>query len=323
MITLENVSAGYLTAAKPIVAVDDVTLTINDNEILGIAGESGCGKTTLLKFIYGQIGNGLKMFGGHAKWRSSSKDAAHPTFVDVDEVKSLWWDRITYIPQVVNILNPVLRIDEQVMDSIPPRLMKSGRGSVRLEITALFEKLGLSADVLSMYPYQLSGGMIQRVLIALAAFPKPSLILADEPTTALDVVVQKRILILLQGVQRELQNSLVFVSHDLGVHYQISDRIAICYAGKVVEVGPTKAIFEHPYHPYTRALIDALPRVNDSSRRQGLDGRPPSLASPPAGCRFAARCQFAQDICRNTEPAAQTIGQTTVACHFPLGSLNG
>jgi len=181
----------------------------------------------------------------------------------------------------------------------------------------------LDASVMKMFPFQLSGGMMQRVLIGLAAFPKPDLILADEPTTALDVVVQKRILILLHRVQRELGNALVLVSHDLGVHYQISDRLVICYAGKIVEDGPTRSTFETPRHPYTRALIDSLPRVNDTTKRVGLDGRPPSLLTPPTGCRFAARCSLATEQCRREEPLMQTVGETRVACHFPLGGFNG
>lgn len=318
MIILENASAGYATSAGAVIAVDSINLSVGTNEIVGIAGESGCGKSTLLKLIYGQIGNGLRMFGGTAKWRVPSKEQGRERFVGLDEVKSLWWDKITYIPQAVNTMNPIMRIEDQLMDSMPPRLKQRGKATLRAELSAYFQTLGLEDTVFGMYPFQLSGGMMQRVLIGLAAFPQPDLILADEPTTALDVVVQKRVLLLLHRVQRELGNALVFVSHDLGVHYQISDRIVICYAGKIVEDGPTTQVFALPRHPYTKALIAALPRVNDTGRRQGLHGRPPHLIAPPQGCRFAARCEFAQDICRNQEPVSRRFDATHVACHFPL-----
>ena len=318
MIVFENVSAGYNTKTGSVVAVDNVNLSIEKSEIVGIAGESGCGKSTLLKLIYGQIDDGLNLFKGTAKWRVSANGADEDIFIGPNAVKSLWWDKMTYVPQVVNTLNPVMRIEKHVMDSMPDRLRKKGSKALRSELISFFASLGLNEDVFMMFPFQLSGGMIQRVLIALAAFPKPDLMLADEPTTALDVVVQKRILILLHRVQRELGNALVFVSHDLGVHYQISDRLIICYAGKIVEDGPTNAIFAQPRHPYTHALIDALPRVNDQTQRHGLDGRPPQLITPPPGCRFAPRCQFAQTLCTEQEPEIKPIGPVEVACHFPL-----
>jgi len=324
MITLQNASAGYTTPAGPVVAVDGIDLEIGKNQIVGIAGESGCGKSTLLKLIYGQLGQGLKLFSGNANWHvKPGESATDENTIGIGSVSNLWWDKITYIPQAVNTLNPILRIEDQLIDSVPNRVRKSGKSVIRAEFIQLLEKLGLDASVMKMFPFQLSGGMMQRVLIGLAAFPKPDLILADEPTTALDVVVQKRILILLHRVQRELGNALVLVSHDLGVHYQISDRLVICYAGKIVEDGPTRSTFETPRHPYTRALIDSLPRVNDTTKRVGLDGRPPSLLTPPTGCRFAARCSLATEQCRREEPLMQTVGETRVACHFPLGGFNG
>ncbi len=171
--------------------------------------------------------------------------------------------------------------------------------------------------MLDAYPHQLSGGMRQRVLVAVAAFVNPRLILADEPTTALDVVVQKRILLMMVEIQRRLRNTLVLVSHDLGVHYQVTDRLAIAYAGKIVEFGPTARIFAAPSHPYTQALVAALPRIGEKRQRSGLEGRPPSLADPPAGCRFAARCPEAQDICRRVSPALEMrSADRPVACHF-------
>jgi len=171
--------------------------------------------------------------------------------------------------------------------------------------------------VLEAYPFQLSGGMRQRVIIALATFMAPSLVLADEPTTALDVVVQKDILMLLMRLQKQFKNTMVLVSHDMGVHYQITKRMGIMYAGSMVEIGETERIFNDPVHPYTRMLVNALPRVGDTRPREGIPGRPPSLLNPPDGCRFAPRCPQATDLCRQTSPAfAEIADGHFAACHM-------
>ena len=276
MISVQSAYAGYQLGNQRIEAVADISLEIGENEILGIAGESGCGKSTLLKLLYGQIGSGVEMFDGSIRWRSGKGE------IGPEHVKDLWWDEITYIPQIVNILNPVSRIGQQVMESMPARLKKQGQAKVLADVKAFFADLGLPETVLTSYPHQLSGGMLQRVIVGMASFSKPRLILADEPTTALDVVSQKNILLLLWRLQCEQQNSLVIVSHDMGVHFQITDRIAICYAGKIVEIGPTKEVFENPRHSYTRELIDALPRIDDVERRSGLLSRTPTLSNPPS-----------------------------------------
>ena len=179
------------------------------------------------------------------------------------------------------------------------------------------EELSLSPDVLEAYPFQLSGGMRQRVIIALATFMAPNLVLADEPTTALDVVVQRGILMMLMRLQKQLKNSLVIVSHDMGVHYQITDRMAIMYSGSIIELGDTEAIFNDPVHPYTRMLVGALPRVGDKSQKVGIPGRPPALKNPPPGCRFAPRCPHATDRCRKEVPKFTEVKPGRfAACHI-------
>ncbi len=318
MIELQNLTAGYGRGKDFIAAVDNVSLTVNDNEIFGIAGESGCGKSTLMRSLYGDFSSGLAMVGGSIKARFSDPDSGRTVERDGAGLKDLWWDAISYVPQgSMSVLNPVMRVGPQVVDALPKRERKGSAKELRSRLAKFLEGLGLPEAVLDSYPHQLSGGMRQRVLVALAAFVSPRLILADEPTTALDVVVQKRILIMLFEIQRRLKNTVVLVSHDLGVHFQITDRIAIAYAGKLVEVGATAEVFEAPQHPYSQALIGALPRVGQRSERVGLEGRPPSLAAPPAGCRFAPRCPEAQAICRTKEPALEPrkIGRA-VACHF-------
>ena len=196
-------------------------------------------------------------------------------------------------------------------------LRAAGKTAIRERVAAYLKELELPVEVLKSYPHQLSGGMKQRVLVALGTFLHPQIVLADEPTTALDVVVQKGILLMLIELQQQMENTLVVVSHDMGVHYQISDRLAIMYAGKLVEYGPTDAIFRNPAHPYTQMLIQSLPRVGDRSQRVGISGRPPSLVDPPAGCRFAARCPQVMDHCAQQEPALiQIEPEHFVSCHL-------
>jgi peptide/nickel transport system ATP-binding protein len=218
------------------------------------------------------------------------------------EMANVWWKFISYMPQgSMSVLNPVVRIEDQFFDAVTRFHQRGGKEEIRAQIAEYLHELELPVEVLKSYPHQLSGGMRQRVLVALATFLHPQVVLADEPTTALDVVVQRGILRMLSRVQERMGNTLVIVSHDMGVHYQITHRLAIMYAGKIVEIGPTQAVFERPLHPYTELLIKSLPRVGDHSEREGIRGAPPSLIDPPGGCRFAPRCPAAKDICRSSE----------------------
>ncbi len=311
MIALEGVRAGYPTPTGFVAAIDGLSLVVGDHEILGIAGESGCGKSTLMRLIYGEFGpdTPLRLTDGSIEADLGGKR------VSGADLREHWWDLVSYVPQgSMGVLNPVLRIGAQFADAVPRR--RRGRGLMR-EIEGFLVEFDLEAHVLRAYPHQLSGGMKQRVLVAMAAFVHPRVILADEPTTALDVVVQKRILILLRQVQRRQGNSVVMVSHDLGVHYQIADRLAVLYAGKLVEIGPVDLVFAAPLHPYTQGLIGAIPRIGDDRPRDGIEGRPPDLGSPPPGCRFHPRCPEARDVCAKVEPAFEEKSPGRfAACHF-------
>ena len=297
MIRLQDVVAGYRTGRGAINAVDGVSLTIPDGCILGVAGESGCGKSTLMKVIYGDV-NAPMTLSGTVDYGFNGSDGRPVTQANVQDE---WFRQISYIPQSsMNSLNPVVKIGRQFIDfpgSEPDKrkVMEIAREHV--------VKLGLPVESLDSYPHQLSGGMRQRMMIALATFFQPQLILADEPTTALDVVVQKDILILLMEVQEKMGNTILLVSHDMGVHYQITHRMLIMYAAKAVEYGESDSVFDAPLHPYTRMLIGSLPTIGDDHARQGIPGRPPSLWGNLRGCRFADRCSLATDHCRQVEPA--------------------
>jgi peptide/nickel transport system ATP-binding protein len=199
----------------------------------------------------------------------------------------------------MSALNPLMRIAPQMMDAGGGA---ADTGARRNRILQTLRELELSERVLRLFPHQLSGGMRQRVLIGLAAFVDPEVVLADEPTTALDVVVQRQILENLVRLQRKRRNSIVIVSHDLGLHGQIADRVAVLYAGRLAEVGEADQVLRQPAHPYTRGLVDALPRLGDKRPRLGIDGRPPDFRTMPDGCRFRPRCRFATDACASVDP---------------------
>jgi peptide/nickel transport system ATP-binding protein len=259
----------------------------------------------------------LKIMGG--KVEAEMKDANGRTVtLGPGEIRKHWWTFISYIPQgSMSVLNPVVRIEKQFFDAISRKHRLTNKREIRERIGSYLKELQLPVEVLNSYPHQLSGGMRQRVLVALATFLHPKIVLADEPTTALDVVIQKGILLMLAQVQERMKNSLVIVSHDIGVHYQVTHRMAIMYNGKIVEIGPTEPVFVKPLHPYTEMLIQSLPQVGDHKHREGIVGRPPSLIDPPPGCRFAARCPFVMEICREEMPSLLEVeADHFVACYL-------
>ena len=323
MLRLRELHCYYDTPNGVVQAVDGISFDILPNEVLGIAGESGCGKSTLLKVLYDYIQPPLRIVSGSYEADFSDAKGSVKT-IGPGDIRKHWWEYISYIPQgSMSVLNPVIRIENQFFDAVPKSHSLQGKREIRERVAAYLKELELPVEVLKSYPHQLSGGMKQRVLVALGTFLHPQIVLADEPTTALDVVVQKGILLMLTALQRQMENTLVVVSHDMGVHYQITNRLAIMYAGKLVEYGPTEAIFNNPLHPYTQMLIQALPRVGDQTQRVGISGRPPNLIEPPAGCRFAARCPRVMDHCAHQEPALTQIEPDHfVSCHLYQGQAS-
>ncbi len=317
MLKVENLSTSYKTIDGDVHVLNDINFEIHDNEIFGIAGESGCGKTTLLNTLYDIVEFPLVIDKGRVVLEGE-KNGQKYSF-ESGQIRKTWWNNISYVPQAAqSVLNPIVRLKTQFLDSIPKEDRKNETPEQTLaRVADYLKELNLSPDVLESYPFQLSGGMRQRAIIALATFMAPGLVLADEPTTALDVVVQKGILMMLMRLQQQLKNSLVIVSHDMGVHYQITDRMAIMYSGSIAELGKTEDIFNNPIHPYTKMLVDALPRVGEDIQRVGIAGRPPALKNPPPGCRFAPRCPHATDRCRSEVPKFREITSGRfAACHL-------
>jgi len=239
--------------------------------------------------------------------------------ISQDELRrDVRWKEISYVMQgSMSVLNPVRKIIntfEDIVDSHQPITDK--KAFLEQTVTHV-NKLGLQSDILNAYPHQLSGGMRQRVAIALATVFHPSLIICDEPTTALDVVVQRGVLQMLKDVQGEFGNTMLLVTHDMAVHANVADRLMIMYAGRIAEEAPTKSIFTAPLHPYTQHLISSLPMIGERSGRKSLKGTPPNLANPPAGCRFHPRCPYVMDVCRTDTPELiQVKDRHRVACQL-------
>jgi len=302
----------YFGIEREVRAVDSITMQVRKNEIYGLAGESSCGKTSFIKTIAAAIQPPLNVVGGSVRYSFLDRDIYALT---PDERDAIRWRHLSYIMQgSMSVLNPVRRV-QRTFEDFAFRHMNLPRGAFLEAVKAHLSRLRLPADVLRAYPHELSGGMRQRVCIALATVCRPEFIIADEPTTALDVVVQKDVLTMIRETQREFGSSMIFVTHDLTVHANVADRLGIMYAGRLVEEGPTAEIFANPMHPYTAHLVASLPRIGEANTRHALPGAPPNLADPPAGCRFHPRCPLAMDICRREVPVLTTLAPDhRVAC---------
>jgi peptide/nickel transport system ATP-binding protein len=325
LLTVKELCAYYRTEiygiSRMVRAVDGVSFELYPNEIYGVAGESSCGKTTLIKVISGNIKPPLKAYSGSVNYQFGPYDANMLTVSQEEMRRNIRWKEISYVMQgSMSVLNPVRKVIKTFEDVVDSHLGLKDRKAFQEQTKAHISRLGLPAEVLDAYPHQLSGGMRQRVAIALATIFHPKLIIADEPTTALDVVVQRGVLQMLKNIQAESKNTVLLVTHDMAVHANVADRVMIMYAGRIMEEAPTEIIFKAPLHPYTRHLISSLPMIGVRSTKTSLPGTPPNLANPPSGCRFHPRCPLAIEKCRVEVPEMITLeNRHRVACHLVKG----
>ena len=321
VLRVAGLRAYYRTRAfgvmREVRAVDDVSFSVAADEIYGLAGESSCGKSTLIKTIAGAIRPPLTVLDGAVDFRFDGRRVS-PLDADPDAWDAIRWKHLSFIMQgSMNVLNPVRRI-RHAFDDFAARHIALPRPAFLAAVRAHLERLQLEPAVLESYPHELSGGMRQRVTIALATVCRPQFIIADEPTTALDVVVQRSVLTMIRDVQRQIRSSLIFVTHDLAVHANLSDRLGIMYAGRLVEEAPTATLFAAPRHPYTEHLIASLPRIGGALESRNLPGTPPNLADPPPGCRFHPRCPLAMEICRREVPPMTAVAAGHRAACFAV-----
>ncbi len=306
LLEVENLSAYYITHAygvqRDVRAVDNITFSMEENEIVGLAGESGCGKSTLIKVLLAIIKPPLRVLSGQVNYSYDDKKFNLLT-LEGKQLRRVQWEDISYIPQgSMSTLNPVRKIRKTFEDVIKAHKKSESREEYERLMEEHIKYLGLPLEVLDSYPHQLSGGMRQRTTIALATILKPKIIFADEPTTALDVVVQRGVIQMLKQLHEEQKNTMLIVTHDMAVHANVAEKIAIMYAGKIVEIAEKKELFTAPKHPYSQFLIQSLPRIGDKRRRTSAPGNPPSLADPPPGCRFHPRCPYVKDVCKRHIP---------------------
>lgn len=312
VLTVRDLCVDYITDRGQVRAVDRVSLEIGEGEILGIAGESGSGKSTMAQALLRILPPPAVIAGGDVHLGATDLLALSET-----ELRALRWERFSMVFQsAMDAMNPVITVGEQLVDTLQAHTTMSNR-QARERAAVLLKMVDIPEAQLDAYAHQLSGGMRQRVGIALALALEPSLVILDEPTTALDVIVERDILERIRVLQRRLGFSVMFITHDLGRMLQFSDRVAVFYAARLVEIGPATTIGTRPRHPYTQGLLRAFPSLHgESSGRESIGGTPPSLQDPPTGCRFHPRCPLASERCRAERPELLQIEQDhSVACH--------
>lgn len=300
-LSVVDLQAQYFTENGTIKAVDHISFTINENESLGIAGESACGKSSLGAAILRIMQPPGKVIGGNILL--DGNDIAKLS--DTDFNKRIRWKKISMVFQgAMNSLDPVYTIGNQLKEILEQHNFK---GRIDDKISESLEQVGLDRSVSKKYPHELSGGMKQRVVIAMALLLEPDVVIADEPTTALDVLVQAQIINLLKKLKKEKGMTIIIITHDMAIISEIADKIGIMYAGQIVEFGTASEIYKDPKHPYTQALISAIPKLrSDNKQIHFIKGNPPDMLNLPSGCRFYARCPHAMDICKEDPPIVRT-----------------
>ena len=316
ILDIEGLSVDYLADRGPVRAVDDVSFTLNQGEFLGVVGESGCGKSTLLFAIAQLLAPPAEVAGGSVTFRGQSLVG----LTDRELAAVRWKDLSVVMQSAMNALNPVKSIGAQFKDAMRAHGV-TARSEIADRSAEVLRMVGIDPVHLKSYPHQLSGGMRQRSMIAMAMLFTPELVIMDEPTSALDVVAQRSLMVQIKDLQERLGFAIIFVTHDMSLVSHFSDRLMVMYAGQVAEAGATRKVFDAPKHPYSVGLLDAFPSIRGPKvPLTGIPGRPPDLARPPEGCRFAPRCPKVMDRCTSTAPDLYPVDGVDVRCLLYDGS---
>jgi peptide/nickel transport system ATP-binding protein len=315
VLDVQNLKTYYTTQRGPVKAVDGISFQVKRGIALGLAGESGCGKTTAALSILRILPSNGEIVGGKMLFRGadivSLKEA---------QMRQVRWKGISIVFQgAMNALNPLFKVGDQIVEAITTNEPRAKRKEAYERTGKLLELVGIQPSRARDYPHEFSGGMRQRALIAMSLACNPDLLIADEPGTALDVIVQAQVLKLMSELKAKLNLSMILITHDLSIIAELCERTAIMYAGKIVELGEVARIFKEPMHPYTQGLAGAFPSIKEARRRMiSIHGSPPDLLEPPSGCRFHPRCSKALKICKEKEPITTRIGKSDhhVACHL-------
>lgn len=311
-LSIRDLSVAYKSRHGRVLAADHISLDVEKGGSLGLVGESGCGKSTLATALLGLLPK-------EAEVTAEALDLNGESLLgtSAERLRERRWNEVAYVPQGAAVaLSPVTTLHRQFAETWMAH-RKEGRDVLLAKARELFQEVDLDPDWLKSFPHQLSGGMRQRAIIALALLLQPELLVADEPTTGLDVIVQRQVLDVLKRLQRDHDTTLVFVSHDIAVVAELCRSLAVMYAGRIVELGEARALLQAPKHPYTMALRRSFPDIRTPERPLlSIPGRPPALGASATSCVFADRCPFAEQKCRETVPPLREVGGVKVACHF-------
>ena len=312
-LSVEALKVHYGTPTGDIIAVNGISFDVKNGEALGLVGESGCGKSTAAYGILRLVQHPGKILGGRV-----TIDGSEVSEIKDEEFRKLRGTKLSLIPQgAMNSLNPTMKIFAQIKDQIETHEGKQKPNEIRERILDLLSRVGLPSRTYNMFPHELSGGMKQRVCIAIGIALHPSLVIADESTSALDVVVQRVVAQTLSLVQKEMGVSMIMIGHDMGLMAQMVDRIAVMYAGNIVEISPTNQLFKNPSHPYSKILIESIPTIKDKKPLKLVEGITHDPRRPPPGCIFQLRCPLVEPRCKETFPVMKMISNgRQVSCHL-------
>ncbi|MEM1526490.1 MAG: ABC transporter ATP-binding protein [Ignisphaera sp.] len=311
VLNVKDLKLYYRTLAGIVRAVDGVSFTLRERETLAVIGESGCGKTSLARALVRFLPRNINEFSG-----SIILDGVEVMKLsDAEFDKQVRWKKIAYVTQAaINSLNPVIKVVDHLIEPLILHLDMSKNDAVERAKEAI-KKVGIVEDFLWRYPFELSGGMRQRIVIALSIITNPRIVILDEPTSALDVMTQANIINLLKELKQSENLSFIFITHDIAVSSELSDKVAVMYAGQIVELGSAEKMYIEPLHPYSKGLLNSVPRIHSDKQVVFIPGTPPSLINPPSGCRFYPRCPYAMSVCeKNQPPLVEISSEEYVRC---------